>query len=93
MWHEPEEVLRLCTVAVAEREGWERERVRSALAGLDGGDRVEFFEMPRIDVSSSLVRRRAAEGLPVRYLVPDLVAEEIAERGLYANAGSAVGAS
>jgi nicotinate-nucleotide adenylyltransferase len=83
-WREPEEVLRLATVAVAEREGWERDRVLEALDGLAGAERVVFFEMPRIDVSSSLVRRRAAEGLPVRYFVPDLVAEEIAERGLYA---------
>jgi nicotinate-nucleotide adenylyltransferase len=85
-WREPEEVLRLCTVAVAERERWERDRVREALDGLAGGERVEFFDMPRLDVSSSLVRRRAGEGLPVRYFVPDLVAEEIAERGLYASA-------
>ncbi|MDQ3934913.1 MAG: nicotinate (nicotinamide) nucleotide adenylyltransferase [Actinomycetota bacterium] len=85
-WREPEEVLRLATVAVAERGGFERGRVREALAGLEGGDAIEFFDMPRIDVSSSLVRARAAEGLPVRYFVPDLVAEEIAERGLYADA-------
>jgi nicotinate-nucleotide adenylyltransferase len=84
-WHEPEEVLRLATVAVAEREGWERERVLAAVEGLPGAaERIVFFEMPRFDVSSSLVRRRAADGLPVRYFVPDLVAEEIAERGLYA---------
>jgi nicotinate-nucleotide adenylyltransferase len=85
-WHEPEEVLRLCTVAVAEREGWERARVLDAVGEVEGAERIEFFQMPRIDVSSSLVRRRAAEGLPVRYFVPDLVAEEIAERGLYAGA-------
>ena len=91
-WREPEEVLRLASVAVAEREGWERERVRAALAGLDGAaERVEFFEMPRLDVSSSLVRERAAAGLPVRYLVPDLVAEDIAERGLYADAAVRAG--
>jgi nicotinate-nucleotide adenylyltransferase len=89
-WREPEEVLRLATVAVAEREGWERERALEALDGLPGAERVEFFEMPRIDVSSSLVRRRAAEGLPVRYFVPDLVAEERAERGLYTGARAAV---
>lgn len=89
-WREPEEILRLATVAVAEREGWERERVLSAIEGLAGADRVVFFEMPRIDVSSTLVRARAAEGLPVRYFVPDLVAEEIAERGLYSR--DAVGA-
>jgi nicotinate-nucleotide adenylyltransferase len=44
---------------------------------------VTFFEMPRIDVSSSLIRRRVASGQPIRYLVPDAVAEAIAARGLY----------
>ena len=88
-WHQPDEVLRLARIAVAEREGWERGAVRDALDWLPGArDRVEFFEMPRLDVSSSLVRARAAEGLPVRYFVPDLVAEEIAERGLYVGAAA-----
>jgi nicotinate-nucleotide adenylyltransferase len=35
---------------------------------------VHFFDMPRIDVSSSLIRRLVAAGRPVRYLVPDGVA-------------------
>jgi nicotinate-nucleotide adenylyltransferase len=91
-WREPEEVLRLATVAVASREGVERDRVSEAVEGLAGAESIEFFDMPRLDVSSSLVRRRAAEGLPIRYLVPGPVAEEIAERGLYAGSGSAVGA-
>jgi nicotinate-nucleotide adenylyltransferase len=83
-WRELEEVLRLATVAVAAREGVERDRVLEALEGGAGTERIEFFEMPRLDVSSSLVRRRVAGGLPVRYLVPVVVAEEIAERRLYA---------
>lgn len=92
-WREPDEVLRLATVAVAERGGAGRDAVLEAVAGLAGAaDRIEFFPMPRIDVSSSMVRRRAAEGLPVRYLVPGAVAERIAERGLYAAGGAAVGA-
>ena len=40
--------------------------------------------MPRIDISSTLVRERVAEARPVRYLVPDPVADLVAERGLYA---------
>ena len=93
-WHEPEQVLRLAAaIGVASREGVEREVVFGALRVLEGAaERIEFFELPRIDVSSSLVRARAAEGLPVRYLVPDAVAEEIAERGLYAEAGAGAGA-
>ena len=31
-----------------------------------------------------MVRERLAEGRPVRYLVPEPVADAVAERGLYA---------
>jgi nicotinate-nucleotide adenylyltransferase len=82
-WHEPERVLELATVAGVEREGRARQDVRERISGLRGAERVEFFDMPRVDVSSSLVRRRVAEGLPIRYLVPDAVADHIALRGLY----------
>jgi nicotinate-nucleotide adenylyltransferase len=80
-WHEPEAVAALATIAVAERGESDRTRVESALAGYDA--RLELFDMPRIDVSSTLVRERAAAGRPIRYLVPDGVADLIRERGLY----------
>jgi nicotinate-nucleotide adenylyltransferase len=83
-WHEPEEVLRLATVAVVPRTGFHREAIAVNTASLKGAARVRFFDMPRIDVSSSLVRRRVAEGKPIRYLVPDKVAGYIEENGLYA---------
>lgn len=82
-WREPEAVLQLATLAVAERRGAKREAVERELARLDGADRVTFFDMPRVDVSSSLVRERVATGQPIRYLVPDAVAEAIASRGHY----------
>jgi nicotinate-nucleotide adenylyltransferase len=88
-WREPEQVLRLARFAVAEREGAERAEVERALAGLAGRDRVEFFEMPRIDVSSSAIRRAIAAGRAVRDLMPDTVARYIEDHGLYgAPAGS-----
>jgi nicotinate-nucleotide adenylyltransferase len=82
-WREPEEVLRLATVAVAEREPARREQVSAALAGLEGSERVIFFSMPVIDVSSTLVRERVAAGRPIRYLVPGAVADYIDQKGLY----------
>ena len=91
-WHEPEKVLEMCTVAVTERGAWRRAGVHVALSGLRGADRIVYFDMPGISVSSSLVRRRAARGEPIRYLVPDRVAELIEERGLYKTA-EAVAAS
>jgi nicotinate-nucleotide adenylyltransferase len=82
-WHEPEEVLRLATVAVVERTGWHRPAVGVKLHGLRGAERVRYFDMPRVDVSSSLIRRRAAGGLPIRYLVTDKVANFIGAQSLY----------
>ncbi len=82
-WREPAAILELAVLAVAEREGIVREDVRARLGDLAPPGRLTFFDMPRIDVSSSDVRRRVAAGRPIRHLVPDRVAALIAERGLY----------
>jgi nicotinate-nucleotide adenylyltransferase len=85
-WREPEAILALAQLAVAEREGVRREDIARRLEPLHHGDRVVFFDMPRIDISSSAIRRRVAEGRPIRYLVPDGVAEAIGRRNLYRTA-------
>jgi nicotinate-nucleotide adenylyltransferase len=82
-WQEPEAVLSLATLGVAEREGVRRADITERLAGLAGADRIRFFDMPRLDISSSMIRRRIALGRPIRYLVPDAVASYIADEGLY----------
>jgi len=82
-WREPERILELARLAVAEREGIARDDIAERLAPLHDGSRVTFFDMPRIDVSSSDIRRRVAEGRSVRHLVPDAVAQAIADRDLY----------
>ena len=83
-WHEPEAVLTYATLGVAEREGVRRNDIAERLSGLAGADRIRFFDMPRLDISSSMIRRRVAAGRPVRYFVPDAVASYIATQGLYA---------
>jgi nicotinate-nucleotide adenylyltransferase len=90
-WREPEAVLSLARVGVAAREGVEREAVMRRIYGLAGSERIAFFDMPRIDLSSSLVRRRAASGRPIRYLLPDKVADHVERQGLY-GASTAVSA-
>ena len=90
-WREPEAVLSLARVAVAEREGLEHEAVLRRIHRLGGADRVAFFAMPRVDISSSLIRERAASGRPIRYLVPHKVADYVEDRGLY-GASTAVSA-
>ena len=81
-WREPEAILELAELGVAEREDVRRADILEALDGLDVS-RVRFFDMPRLDVSSTLIRRRAAAGQPIRYLVPDPVAAAVQQNGIY----------
>jgi nicotinate-nucleotide adenylyltransferase len=90
-WREPEQVLGLATIAVFERGSSTRNAIGITLGRLRGADRLRFLQMPRIDISSTLVRRRTAAGRPIRYLVPDKVANFIGAQSLYGQ-GSQTGA-
>ena len=81
-WREPEAILELAELGVAEREGVRRRDVVEGLAGLRA-ERLRFFDMPRLDISSSLIRRFVAAGRPIRHLVPDPVRAYIEQAGLY----------
>jgi len=80
-WREPQALLGLADLAVAAREDAAREEVLGALSALTA--RVAFLEMPMVEISSSMVRERVAEGRPVEELVGPAVAEYIAEHDLY----------
>ena len=83
-WREPEAILELASLGIAEREEVRRSDITQRLAGLRGvPERLRFFEMPRMDVSSSLIRRHVAAGRPIRYLVPDPVAAAVERAGMY----------
>jgi len=83
-WHEPEAVLGLATLAVAERTGATRADIAERLDQVFGKlATLRFFDMPRMDISSSQIRRRVAAGTPIRYLVPDAVADRIEHGRLY----------
>ncbi|MCB0869792.1 MAG: nicotinate (nicotinamide) nucleotide adenylyltransferase [Solirubrobacterales bacterium] len=82
-WHRPERVLELASFAVASRSEIAREAVSKSFEELGASDRLEFFEMPGIEISSSLVRERIGLGRPWKHLVPHGVAEMIDNEGLY----------
>jgi nicotinate-nucleotide adenylyltransferase len=44
--------------------------------------------MPRIAISSTMLRDRVRAGQPIRYYVPDAVVSYIERHGLYAGVGS-----
>jgi nicotinate-nucleotide adenylyltransferase len=82
-WREPERVLSLANLAVAQRRGTSSAAVREALSGLRGGERSRSFEMPTIGLSSTMIRDRVRNGVPIRYLVPDGVSHYIDHHRLY----------
>jgi nicotinate-nucleotide adenylyltransferase len=87
-WHEPEQVLALATVGVAERISWSRHAIGIKIGRIQGADAIRYLEMPVIQISSSVIRRRAAAGQPIRYLVPDKVVAYIEANDLYGASSS-----
>ena len=82
-WRGPEQVLSLATLAVVERPGSNRDAVEQVLSRIAGGERARFLDMPAIEISSTFLRRRARDGEPTRYLVPDAVRAYIDRHRLY----------
>jgi nicotinate-nucleotide adenylyltransferase len=83
-WRDPDRILELCRLAVVPRGGYEpldRAWVSGHFPGRE--DRIAFLPAPLLPISGSVVRRRAAAGRSVRYLVPDAVAAYIADHHLY----------
>ena len=84
-WREPDRILELARLAVVPRGGFEplgETWVGSQFPGRE--DRFAFLPGPLLPISGSVVRRRAAAGRSVRYLVPEAVAAYIARNRLYA---------
>jgi nicotinate-nucleotide adenylyltransferase len=82
-WRDPERVLALATLTVAQRPGIARSAVERTLSEVAGGQRAMFFEMPEIGISSTMLRDRVRAGEPTRYLVPDAVRSYIDRHRLY----------
>jgi nicotinate-nucleotide adenylyltransferase len=83
-WRDPTGILRLAYLGVAERgdgHGIDLGPVERTLPGVRA--RILRIPMPRIDISSSDIRRRVREGGSIRYLVPGPVQAYIAEHQLY----------
>jgi nicotinate-nucleotide adenylyltransferase len=82
-WEKPERVVELARLGIAARPGVDLAEVETALQQLGAADRAEIIAMPECEISSSMVRERAAAGEPLEGLVPAKVAEMIVREGLY----------
>ncbi len=86
-WHCASQLVEACRIITAARAGWEATSWdklcttlgETAVAKLRAG----VLETPVIEISSTDIRRRIAQGKSIRYLVPDNVRTYIETQGLY----------
>jgi nicotinate-nucleotide adenylyltransferase len=70
-WREPDEIVRLASLAVAARPG--REAPSEMNLPPAWRERIVKLEMPQVEIASREIRRRSAAGESVKYLVPAAV--------------------
>jgi len=84
-WHQPDVILGECQIVAAHRPGFDLSLLGQAL-GPDRMARVQALAIPAMDVSSTDLRHRVAEGRSIGYLTPDSVVDYISKMGLYHDA-------
>ena len=90
LWKQSERVLQLCRLVVAPRPALSDSQGQGSHGRKHPGEsppqlpgRAIQLDMPVVGISSSDIRRRVAQGLPIRYLVPPGVAAYITEHQMY----------
>lgn len=79
-WHEADAVLKRVTTVVVPRPGVDRVEVDAALAGSS----FEWLETPDVRLSGTMLRRQAASGRSIRFLVREAVWRYVEENATYA---------
>jgi nicotinate-nucleotide adenylyltransferase len=84
-WKDIERLVLMCRFIVVTRPAYELKRSDPALQKVPPGfwTRVDFLEIPAIDISSTDLRTRVRQGKPIRYLLPPAVENYIYNHSLY----------
>jgi nicotinate-nucleotide adenylyltransferase len=83
-WKEPARLIKLCKLVAVPRPGYplpDISALESVIPGLTA--RLIVMDEPQIDISASEIRKRVAQGLSIRHLVPAAVDDYIRQNGLY----------
>ncbi len=84
-WYRPDVIFDLCTVAAAERPGFDKIDIDKKISELTEafGAKIEKISIPLIGVSSTMLRQKLAAGESIRYLTHDSIIEYIKRHDLY----------
>ncbi len=83
-WKEPSRLVQMCHLVAVPRPGYSLPDLKSLEAGVPGLSRsLIVLDKPEVDISATEIRERVAQGLSIRHLVPEPVAEYIRKHKLY----------
>jgi len=83
-WKEPSRLIKMCRLVAVPRPGYSLPGLNSLDAVIPGlSRRVILLDRPEIDINATEIRERVAQGLSIRHLVPEPVAEYIRQHKLY----------
>lgn len=87
-WRQPDDILAECRVVAASRPGSDLRQLAQRL-GPERAARITLLPLEALDISSTDIRRRVAQGRSIKYLVPEPVEAYILGNGLYREPASA----
>lgn len=83
-WRDHDQLLRLARFVAATRPGFNLDDLKQRLNAEDLKN-IDFVQVPGIEISSTEIRQRVGELLPIRYLTPPETEAYIRKLGLYLN--------
>ena len=89
-WKNPDRLMATCTLLTAVRDDCDEEKIQDAIKYLqDKYDaKIVLLPTPRLDISSTMIRKRVQEGKSIRYMVPDSVIDFIQKHDIYVKSES-----
>ncbi len=73
-WKDFTQITKIANFVIAKRPGFSK---------MKSSRRIQFIDMPQIDISSSLIRTRLGKGKSIEFLVPEEVLAYIKKRRLF----------